>query len=352
MPKPFEPSQMHHAQDPKDKRRSLAIWWQLPAVLLILFGIVWGSIYYAGLQKQQAELEQVAKEAAAKEQAAKEQAAKEAAAKEQAAKEQAAKEAAAKEQAAKEEAAKAEAAKEQAAKEEAAKEQAAKEQAAKEEAEKAEAAKELAAKEQAAKEQAAKELAAKEQGPKDHVAKEKVENAYFFKIDGKDGEGRAASFDFIILSNDYTWALGSTQNVASKGETVPEDKIVDRVFAPGIKASLASSSDIIAVGLASSEGDRESEEARALARAKSVAGWMAKVAPSVPLWTLTLGQYNKACKHQEDSDTSLERPLIMVGVRSKAEGTKLQQALANAITGHDNLPSRKCYSKFEMAKVH
>ncbi|MBI4725376.1 MAG: hypothetical protein HY765_10485, partial [Rhodomicrobium sp.] len=73
--------------------------------------------------------------------------------------------------------------------------------------------------------------------------------------------------------------------------------------------------------------------------------------PGGTLWTLTLGQYNKGCKSQEDADTSFERPIILSGVRSKAEGTNLREALADAIGGHDNLPSRECYSRFDMAKV-
>ncbi len=47
----------------------------------------------------------------------------------------------------------------------------------------------------------------------------------------------------------------------------------------------------------------------------------------------------------------MERPLILAGVRAKAEGANLQEALASAIGGHDNLPSRECYSRFDMAKM-
>ncbi len=246
-------------------------------------------------------------------------------------------------------AAKAKAAKEQVAREQAARELAAREQAAREQAAKEQAAQEQAAREQAAKEQAARDQAA--QAPvKDHAAKEKIESAYFFRIDGKDAQGRAASFDFIILTGDYTWALGSAKEVISNGKPVPEAEVAGRVLTPKIRESLASASDLIAVSLASLEGEREHEEARAMARAKSIAGWLAKAGnPSTPLWTLTLGQYDKKCKAQEDADTSLERPLILAGVRSKAEGTNLQEALANAISGHDNLPSRECYSRFDLA---
>ncbi len=189
--------------------------------------------------------------------------------------------------------------------------------------------------------------------PQTHTAaREKIESAYFFRIDGKDTQGRAASFDFVILTGGYTWALGSTSEVVSNGAPVPEQEVAERVLSPKIRESLASASDLIAVGLASQEGEREREEARALARSSTIAGWLVKVStPSVQIWTLTLGQYNKGCKAQEDADTSFERPIILTGVRAKAEGTNMQEALADAIGGHTNLPSRECYSRFDMIRV-
>ena len=184
------------------------------------------------------------------------------------------------------------------------------------------------------------------------AAKEKIESAYFFRVDGKDKAGNAASFDFIVLSGDYTWALGSTTEVVAKTGPVPEAEIAGRVLSPKIVESLSSASDLIAVGLASSEGERETEEARALARAKTAGGWLVKVAkPGVALWHLTLGQYNATCKHQQDEDTSFERPIIFSGVRSKTDGVNLQEALASAISGHDNLPSAECYSRFDILQA-
>jgi hypothetical protein len=185
-----------------------------------------------------------------------------------------------------------------------------------------------------------------------HVVREKIESAYFYRVDGKDTAGRAASFDFIVLTGDYTWALGSHTDVVSKGAAVPEAETAERVLSPKIRDSLSSATDLISVGLASQEGEREAEEARAVARSQTIAGWLGKVSsPSMALWSLTLGQYSGTCKHQEAEDTSFERPIILSGVRSKADGANLQEALADAISGHDNLPSRECYSRFDMTKV-
>lgn len=179
----------------------------------------------------------------------------------------------------------------------------------------------------------------------------KVDDALFFRVGGKDSAGRAASFDFVILTNAYTWARGSTNQVISGGKVIPEAEVAGRVMAPKVLESLGSASDLIAVGLASKDGKRTDEEARAVARSKTVAGWMTKVGkPESSVWTLALGQY-KGCKQQEDKDSSFDRPVIFAGVRSKQDGANLQEALADAISGHDNLPGRDCYSRFDMEKV-
>jgi hypothetical protein len=187
---------------------------------------------------------------------------------------------------------------------------------------------------------------------KKHAEKQKVENAYFFRIDGKDSQGQPATFDFIMLTNEFTWAKGSTSQVISGDKVIPEAEAAHHVLSQQVRDSLASASDLIAVGLASQEGERTQEEARAFERAKTASRWMSSVSkPETALWTLTLGQYDKACKGQEDSDSSFERPVIFAGVRSKADGVNLQEALADAISNHDNLPSRGCYSRFDLAKI-
>ena len=104
-----------------------------------------------------------------------------------------------------------------------------------------------------------------------HVERQKIESAYFFRVDGKDTAGRAASFDFIVLTGDYTWALGSATEVVSNGAAIPEAETAGEVLSPKIVESPASASDLISVGLASQEGEREAEEARAVARSQTIA---------------------------------------------------------------------------------
>ena len=145
--------------------------------------------------------------------------------------------------------------------------------------------------------------------PKIPAEKQKIENAVVFRIDGKDKDGRPAAFDFVVLSSDYVWALGSTSQVVSGGKVIREAEAANRIFAPKVRDALAGASDVIGVGLASKDGIRSEEEARAVARSKTVATWITKVAkPETALWALTLGQYDKGCKLQEDKEFKLRAP--------------------------------------------
>ncbi len=189
-------------------------------------------------------------------------------------------------------------------------------------------------------------------GGKVRVQKQSVQNAFLFPVDGVDSQGRKASFDFIIFNREYTWVKGSTNEVEHGGAALSEPETVRQVISSQIRETLLRERELIAVGLASREGERQTEEDRAARRSQTAAGWLNSfAAPATPIWRLNLGQYGKDCASQEDADTSFERPLILAGVRSKDEGANLREALANAISGKENLPSRECYSQFELTRA-
>ncbi len=153
---------------------------------------------------------------------------------------------------------------------------------------------------------------------KTHAEKQKVENAFFFRIDGKDKQGHAASFDFIILTNEYTWVKGSTSEVVSGGKVIPEEEVADRVLTQQVRdfACKRERPDRRRPRLRRGRARRRRKRAR-IDRAKTVVGWITKVAkPEIALWTLDARPIRQnACKQQEDADSSFERPVIFAGVR-------------------------------------
>ncbi len=178
-------------------------------------------------------------------------------------------------------------------------------------------------------------------------------SAVVYPIDGYDAAGKHAAFDVAVLPKSLSWAHKSTSVLAIDGLTmIAESEVPDRVFTPELRDGLGRSKSVIAVGLASQEGQVEVETQRAKDRANSAAGWLtAVVKPNSPIWMLNLGQFKGDCKAAATADgTGWQRPLIVVGVRSEDEGVNLSEAFANAINDKTNLPSRDCYSNFDLVR--
>jgi hypothetical protein len=178
-------------------------------------------------------------------------------------------------------------------------------------------------------------------------------SSIIFPIEGRDSAGKHAAFDVAVLPKELSWVSKSWTQLAMSGETIPDDQLTDRLFTQELRDGLSKSKQVVAVGLASQEGQVEEETERAANRAKTAAGWLANaVGAETSIWMLNLGQFKKSgCPAQtETTDTSWQRPVILVGVKSQDEGTDLVQAFADAISGKSNLPSRECYTSFDLAR--
>lgn len=183
------------------------------------------------------------------------------------------------------------------------------------------------------------------------VAKRWNERTLAFPIDGVDKAGRHAVFDVVVLTKDYRWVLGSTTDL-ERGETkLSADDIQSEVMAPQLREGLGSAKQLIAVGLASQEGQIENEIQRGGLRAKRIAEWVSPTVDSAtPVWTLNLGRYLEECTDCETADTSWQRPFIVIAVRETDPGTNVGEALSVALSDKTNLPSPSRYSTFALAK--
>lgn len=174
-----------------------------------------------------------------------------------------------------------------------------------------------------------------------------------FPIEGKDAAGRHAAFDVAVLPKDLAWVSKSSTQLALGGQQVPDDQLTERLFTPELRDGLSRSKQVMAIGLASQEGQVEEETARAASRAQTAAKWLSDaISPETGVWMLNLGQFKKSgCPAQtETNDTSWQRPVILVGVKSQEDGVNLAEAFADAIGGKSNLPSRDCYTAFELSR--
>jgi len=177
-------------------------------------------------------------------------------------------------------------------------------------------------------------------------------SSVIFPIEGKDLAGKRAAFDVAVLPKDLAWVRKSAAQLSEGANAIPESETVSRIFTAELRGGLGESREVMAVGLASQEGQREEETGRAADRAKTAAGWLAEaMTPATGIWTLNLGQFQAGCKATtEAADTGWQRPVIIVGIRSADEAISLTEAFADAISGKSNLPSRDCYSSFELTR--
>lgn len=177
------------------------------------------------------------------------------------------------------------------------------------------------------------------------------ERTLAFPIEGADASGRRALFDVVVLTKNYGWVVGSTTELERDGERLSAQAIETEVLAPQLRDGLGRASSLIAVGLASQEGDVDRETQRGGLRAARIAEWVrAVVDRNIPMWTLNLGRYVDPCTDCEDADTSWQRPFIVVAVKRADAGTNISEALADAMSGKENLPSPSRYSTFAMAR--
>jgi hypothetical protein len=177
-------------------------------------------------------------------------------------------------------------------------------------------------------------------------------SSVIFPIEGRDAAQKRAAFDVAVLPTDLTWAHKSSSAVTQGGAAIAAEETANRVFTPELRDGLNRSSEVIAVGLASQEGQVTEEAERARQRSLTAANWLASaVPPEKAIWTLNLGQFKGSCKAAEGATgTSWQRPLIIVGIREQEEGVDITEAFADAISGKSNLPSRDCYTNFDLSK--
>ena len=172
-----------------------------------------------------------------------------------------------------------------------------------------------------------------------------------FPIEGTDTAGHHALFDVVVLTKDYGWSLGSTEELMRGDKKLTAEEIENDVLAPQLREGLGRARELIAVGVASQEGEVETETHRAGLRAKRTAEWIkGAVNPDMPMSTLNLGRYLETCVECEDADTSWQRPFVVIAVRQSDPGTNIAEALNMAMSDKENLPSPSRYSSFALAR--
>ncbi len=176
-------------------------------------------------------------------------------------------------------------------------------------------------------------------------------NSTVFAIEGKDKAGRRASFDVVVLNKSFLWVRGSAEDLEKDGTPIPRQELAAAVLDEEVRGALTDAKEVITVGTASQEGNAAEEVARAERRAKQAAGLVSTaVGADVPIYTLNLGQYRDPCANCETGGTSWQRPFIVIAVKESEPGTDIGEALSDAMSGKEKLPSPNSYSAFALTR--
>lgn len=123
-----------------------------------------------------------------------------------------------------------------------------------------------------------------------------------------DGAGREANFVLAVLAQEDRWVYGDVDNLES-GPVL--DKLPSYL---AVLPELWNAKELVAVGTASEEGSRASEEARAIRRADNILKVLRPIAGQRPLYRLSLGQHDKGHRGSETSD---QRRVILIGIQDR-----------------------------------
>ena len=176
-------------------------------------------------------------------------------------------------------------------------------------------------------------------------------NSTVFAIEGKDKAGRRGAFDVVVLNKSFLWVRGSAEDLEKDGKTISRADLGAAVLDDEVRGALSDAKEVITVGTASQEGSAAEEVSRAERRARQAATLVSDaVSAATPIWTLNLGQYRDPCKDCETGGTSWQRPFIVIAVKETDAGTDVGEALADAMSGKEKLPSPKSYSVFALTR--
>jgi hypothetical protein len=165
-----------------------------------------------------------------------------------------------------------------------------------------------------------------------------------------DFTGKHAEIEAIVLSNDFNWALESHSIVERNDKTAD---VLKHLMTPGISKVLASYSEVVAVGAASSEGAKENpvaEDSRASRRADQLQLWIKEYIPSSKaLYSLSIGHFKPGMP--SDGNFSAQRKIVIVGVIRSDPGFELSGALYKSLSKVPGFPfDLQNYSEFELVR--
>lgn len=143
---------------------------------------------------------------------------------------------------------------------------------------------------------------------------------------GQDKSGKKIKVRINLLSSEYRWIYKS-----SAGAELGEEKIDLNALVRGLDVS-ANSRGLIAVGMASVEGDISGQSILAEERTDKLIHIIKdELKPTIPVFGLSLGRFKDESTKSNPTATSTQRRVVIVEILEQDEGTKIEDAIFDAL---------------------
>lgn len=148
---------------------------------------------------------------------------------------------------------------------------------------------------------------------------------------GRDKSGRKIKVRINLLSGEYRWVYKSSAEAE-----LGEEKVDLRPHISGLEVDPKAAA-IVAVGMASVEGDFSSQSVLAEARTDKLIRLIKdELKPSMPVHGLSLGRYVDEATRSDPKVTAVQRRVVIIEVLEPEEGAVLEEAVYDALIDATN----------------
>jgi hypothetical protein len=154
---------------------------------------------------------------------------------------------------------------------------------------------------------------------------------------GADAAGRTADFRLYVLSDAYTWSLGSSSRIEDAGTPVDLPALIG---SPEFSARFCASKAVFSLGTASFGGARSTNHRLAGERASTISDGLGARRTACPagriplLFAVNMGQYARPSS-AGDAGSAAQRRVIIVAAEDIAIDINLEQALRAGLAAQD-----------------
>jgi hypothetical protein len=165
--------------------------------------------------------------------------------------------------------------------------------------------------------------------------------------------GLVMKADFHALSDECRWVLGSVSEIDCGGTRFMGSDLIRSHLPSSLSMRITQDgADLVSIGVASVEGQIDTEEERAQTRASEMATWVSEqVEVTGHIWVINMGQFKRDCSDCNVADSSAQRPVILVTITHQDDPDLVRDLLKDSMKANAAIPNPDNYTQFKLVKL-